>query len=163
MAAELLDAAKQLVDVAGVLAQQPALGDLRIDLIRSVPYLAEADQSLVGMVLNQAAVKRSTDDVGEADVGNAELRRARMRIYVGKRVFFIGLLVRHFNQSSYAGFRRSDSGKRRTAGYGFVLFHDGYGRKPSPLNLSEPDGKRRCRIVMISFVFLRGIPGFLFT
>ena len=99
MAAELLDAAKQLVDVAGVLAQQPAFGDLRVDLVRAVAYFAKANQSLVGIHFDQAAVKRGADDVGEADIGDAELRRARMRIYVGKRIF-VGLLVRHINHPS---------------------------------------------------------------
>ena len=53
VAAELLDAAEQPVDVAGVFAEQPALQHQRIGGAGAVADLAEADDALVGVDLEQ--------------------------------------------------------------------------------------------------------------
>ena len=80
VAAELLDAPEEPVDVARVLAEEPALQHQREGLAGAVADLAEADDPLVGVDLQERGRERRADDVGAADVGDAQLGRARMRV-----------------------------------------------------------------------------------
>ena len=57
-AAELLDLAEELVDVAGVLAEQPALQHQRVVLAGAVAHLAEAVDALVGVDPDERARHR---------------------------------------------------------------------------------------------------------
>ena len=72
-AAELFDAAEQLLHIAGVLAQEAALQHFGIDPVPAVPDLAEADDPLVGVNLHEGAVHRGVNDVREADIGDLQL------------------------------------------------------------------------------------------
>ena len=78
--AELLDAAEQPVDVAGVLAEQPALQHQRIGGAGAVAHLAEPDDALVGVDLEQRRGERRADDFGYPHVGDAKLGRLRVRV-----------------------------------------------------------------------------------
>ena len=82
MAAELLDAAEQPVDIAGVLAQQPALEHQRIGRAGAVAHFAEADDALVGVDFDQRRGERRADDLGDAHVGDAKCARARRRSHI---------------------------------------------------------------------------------
>ena len=75
VAAELLDAAKQPVDVARVLAKQPALQHQRIGGAGAVAHLAKPDDALVGVDLEQRRGERRADDLGDPHVGDAKLGR----------------------------------------------------------------------------------------
>ena len=76
--AELLDAPEQPVDVAGVLAEQPALQHEGEGGAGAVAHLAEADDSLVGVDLQQRGRERRADDLGDPHVGDAKLGRFRV-------------------------------------------------------------------------------------
>ena len=65
VAAELLDLPKDLVDVAGVLAEDAALQHQRVRLVRAVAHLAPADDALIGVDANERAHHRRADDDGE--------------------------------------------------------------------------------------------------
>src|ERR1017187_1330731 len=76
LAAELLDLAKKFVDVAGVLAQQPALEQERVILAGAIPHLAQAVDALVGIDADQRtghgrAWPRQAARVGESQIGKA--------------------------------------------------------------------------------------------
>jgi hypothetical protein len=83
VAAELLDAAEQAIDVAGVLAQQPALEHQRVGGAGAVANFAETDNALVGVDLEQRRAERSAGDFGDADIGNPQLARVRRGADVG--------------------------------------------------------------------------------
>ena len=76
MAAELLDAAEQLVDIAGVFTQEPALQHQRKRGAGAVADFAEADNPLVGIDLQQRRTERRALDLGNPHVGDAQVRRA---------------------------------------------------------------------------------------
>ena len=80
VAAELLDAPEQPVDVAGVLAEQPALQHEREGGAGAVAHLAEADDALVGVDLQQRGRERRADDLGDPHVGDPKLGRFRIRV-----------------------------------------------------------------------------------
>ena len=80
VAAELLDAAEQAVDVAGVLAEQPALQHQRVGGAGAVAHLAEPDDALVGVDLEQRRGERRADDLGHPHVGDAKLGRPGVRV-----------------------------------------------------------------------------------
>ena len=80
MPAELLDAAEQAVDVAGVLAEQPALEHQRVGGAGAVPHLAEPHDALVGVDLEQRRGERRADDLGHPHVGDAKLGRLRVGV-----------------------------------------------------------------------------------
>jgi hypothetical protein len=81
MPAELLDAAEQAVDVAGVLAEQPALEHQRVGGAGAVPHLAEPHDALVGVDLEQRRGERGADDFGHPHVGDAKLGRLRVGVH----------------------------------------------------------------------------------
>ncbi|ESX11836.1 hypothetical protein X768_09825 [Mesorhizobium sp. LSJC265A00] len=86
MAAKLLDAPEQPVDVARVLAQQPALEHQRIGRAGAVAHFAQADNALVGVDLDQRRGERCADDFGDAQVGDAQVARPGVRIYPIERL-----------------------------------------------------------------------------
>ena len=71
--AELLDPAKQAIDIARVLAEQPALQHQSVGRAASVAHLAKADDSLIGVDLEQDGAERRTDDLGDPHVGDAKV------------------------------------------------------------------------------------------
>lgn len=77
MAAELFDAAEDLVDVAGIHAQDARLEHEGIARVGSVAHLSESHDALVGVELDQRATHRRVLDVGDAEVGDFEIRRPR--------------------------------------------------------------------------------------
>ena len=94
MMAELLDAAEDLVDVAGVLAQDAALEHQGIALAAAIAHLAIAHQALVGVDLDQRAGHGGAD-VGDAHVGDAQFGGFGVRVDVIQRLFVIRLFLRH--------------------------------------------------------------------
>ena len=82
VAAELLDLAEDLVDVAGVLAEDAALEHQRVGLAGAVAHFAVADQALVGVDADQRTGHRRADDDRDAQVGDLQLRRLRRRLDV---------------------------------------------------------------------------------
>ena len=86
VAAELLDAAEQPVDVARVLAEQPALQHQRVGGAGAVAHLAKPDDALVGVDLEQRRGERRADDFGDPHVGDAKLGRLRVRVHPIERL-----------------------------------------------------------------------------
>ena len=80
VAAELLDPPEQPVDVAGVLAEQPALQHQGEGGAGAVAHLAEADDSLVGVDFQERGRERRADDLGDPHVGDPKLGRFRIRV-----------------------------------------------------------------------------------
>ena len=72
VAAELLDAAEDLLDVARVLAEDAALQDFRVGAAGGVAHLAVADEALVRVDLHERAALRRAVDVREVDVRDLE-------------------------------------------------------------------------------------------
>ena len=78
--AELLDPPEQPVDVAGVLAEQPALQHQGEGGAGAVAHFAEADDSLVGVDLEERGRERRADDLGHPHIGDPKLGRLRIRV-----------------------------------------------------------------------------------
>ena len=78
--AELLDAPEEPVDVARVLAEEAALQHQREGGAGAVAHLAEADDPLVGVDLQERRRERRADDVGDAHVGDAKLGGPRIGV-----------------------------------------------------------------------------------
>ena len=71
--AKLLDAAEELVDVAGIFTQEQAFQHQGIGLGGGITHLAITYQALVGIQLHQGAVHRRAGDIGEAHIGYLEV------------------------------------------------------------------------------------------
>ena len=82
VAAELLQLAEDLVDAAGVLAEDAALEKERIGLTRAVADLAVARDALVGVDADDRTGHRGADDGRKAQVGDLQLRRLRGCLHV---------------------------------------------------------------------------------
>src|SRR4029079_9537639 len=80
--AELLDLPEDLVDVARVLAEEPALEHQRVRLARAVAYFAPADETLVGLDADDRTRHRRLDDDRDADIGDLQRRRLRRALDV---------------------------------------------------------------------------------
>ena len=80
--AELLDPPEDLVDVAGVLAEQPALQDERVRLAGPVAHLAPADEPLVGVDADDRTRHRRLDHDRHAQVRDLERRGLRRALHV---------------------------------------------------------------------------------
>jgi hypothetical protein len=76
--AELLDLAEQLVHVARILADQPALEHQRVALAGTVTDLAVAAEPLVGVDPDDARPERHAYQGGDAKVGDAQVGRVGM-------------------------------------------------------------------------------------
>jgi len=72
VAAKLLDAAEDLFDIAGVFAEDTAFEHGRIGAAGGVAHLAVADQTLVGVDLDQGTTLRRAVDIGEAHIGDLQ-------------------------------------------------------------------------------------------
>jgi hypothetical protein len=80
--AELLDLAKHFIDAARVLAEDAALEEERIDLVRSVAHFAPPADALIRIDSNQRACKRGARDDGDAHIGNLQSRRLGCTLHV---------------------------------------------------------------------------------
>jgi hypothetical protein len=78
--AELLDAAKQTIDVARVLAKQPAFQHQRVGGAGAVAHLAKPDDALVGVNLEQRRDERRADDFGHPHIGDAKVGWCGVRV-----------------------------------------------------------------------------------
>ena len=66
VAAELLDAPEQPVDIAGVFAEKAAFQHERVGGAGAVPDLAEPDDALVRIDLDEGRGERRADNLGDA-------------------------------------------------------------------------------------------------
>ena len=96
LAAELLDAAEDLVDVAGVLANEETLEHLRVKLGRAVADFAVAGNALVGLDAQERAVHGSANDVNKPHVRDLQIRGLGVGVDMGKSLFVI---LGHFSSS----------------------------------------------------------------
>ena len=81
MSAELLDLAKDSIDVAGVLAQYAALECQGVLLARPVTNFTEPNKPLIGVNLDDRATEWRIFDGRNAQVGDLQLRRPRHLIH----------------------------------------------------------------------------------
>ena len=82
MKAELLDLAEDLVDIAGVLAQQARLEHERISWAGAVAHFAIAAYALIGIQPQQRDIKGQRLEVDDAQFGDAQFGRAGVRVDV---------------------------------------------------------------------------------
>jgi hypothetical protein len=75
---ELLDFPENLVDVAGILADQPAFQEERVGLARPIAHLAVTGYALVGIDPDDAGPERDAREIGHAEVGYLQIARARV-------------------------------------------------------------------------------------
>ena len=80
--AKLLDLAKNLLDIAGILAQHSALQHQSLQGAGSITHFAEAINPLVGIDADDGVRHRRTPDGGDAEIGDLQLRRFRVPIDV---------------------------------------------------------------------------------
>ena len=83
MIAELLHAAEQLFNIAGVFADQTALQHFRIDAVAAVAHLAQADDALIGVDLHQGTVHGRANDIRKADICNAQITGSGISVDIG--------------------------------------------------------------------------------
>src|SRR3954454_7010053 len=81
--AELFDLAKDLVDVAGVLAENAALEEQCVGLARAIADLAPPDQALIRIHADNRARHRRTDDHREPQIRDLQCRRLGRALHVG--------------------------------------------------------------------------------
>ena len=79
---ELLDLPEDLVDVAGVLAEDPRLEHQRVGFARAVAHLAPADEPLVRVDANQWTGHRRVDHHRNPHIGDLERRGLRRALDV---------------------------------------------------------------------------------
>src|SRR5579863_7732547 len=82
MAAELFDLAENLIDVARIFAQDPALENQRISLAGAVAHLTQTVDALIGVDAKERAGHRRTFDHGKTQIRNLEVRRLRVAVHV---------------------------------------------------------------------------------
>ena len=87
--AELLDAAEDLVDVAGVLTDEETLEHLSIELGRAVADFTVTRDALVGLNAQQGAVHGGANDVNKTHVRDAKITGLGVRVDMGKSLFKI--------------------------------------------------------------------------
>ena len=91
VAAELLDAAEQPVDVAGIFAEQPAFQHQRVGRARAVPHLAQADDARVCMDFKKQPTRLDFERFKPRDLERfdwANRRRAAHALFrLGQRLF----------------------------------------------------------------------------
>jgi hypothetical protein len=80
--AELLDLPEDLVHVAGVLAEDAALEEERIPLVRTIAHLTPADQPLVRVDADERDREGRADDRGDPKVGDPQRRGLRRAVHV---------------------------------------------------------------------------------
>ncbi len=89
LTAVLLDAAENLIDVAGVFANEETLEHLRVELSGAIAHLTIARDALVGLNAQQGAVHGSADDVNKTHVRDAKITGLGVRVDMGKSLFEI--------------------------------------------------------------------------
>ena len=103
VAAELFDLAEDLVDVAGILAQDAALQDQRVVLAGAVAHFAEAVDALVGVDADDRRRHRRSAHHHHAHVGDLQ---------IGRLGIGVGVLRKRFQR-----FVDQESGGQRPGGF----------------------------------------------
>ena len=67
-AAKLTNAAEELIDIAGIFADQTGFEHQRIGCAGSISHLSVADQTLIGVNLDQGAMLGRAGEIGDADI-----------------------------------------------------------------------------------------------
>ena len=93
--AELLYFVEDLIDVAGVLANDAALEHECVGLARSVAHFAIADEALIGHKLHYGAALGSVGDIDKAHIGDLKLagRGILIKAHSGFSLYRYGLIV----------------------------------------------------------------------
>ena len=81
--AKLFDRAKELVYIAGVLAQQARFEQQRVGRAGAIAHVAVAADALIGIEAQQRDVKRQCPEIDDAQVGDFEVGWARVGVDVG--------------------------------------------------------------------------------
>ena len=83
MEAKLLDLAKELVDIAGVLTEQTRFEQQRVGRAGAITDFAVAADALIGIQPQQRDIKWQRPEIDDAHVGDFEVVRARVSVDVG--------------------------------------------------------------------------------